>query len=132
MPSRLNFSQCLKQKKWEAEQQQVPTRNFLIRIINLPASHLTTSPGISQNMKSRRKVSHPPCSQPIGNPTPFWPSSGKCSCLANFLMFCGGCQKGKAAWPASSSFLPGCVFLMENVFSGQLCNLPALLPCTGI
>jgi len=124
------------------ELQQVPTRNFLIRIINLPASHLTTWPGISQNMKSRRRSSL------RGKPS---------SSDAPLLRKCHPLSEGKAPsqsdiirqvqllgqlldvlwWLPKRKSCSACLFLhfhclslLENVFSGQLCA--TFLPFTGI
>lgn len=75
-----------------AQLQQVPTRNFLIRIINLPASYLTTSPGIFQNMKSRRK--------PYIPTPPSRPSKERPPTPAQLLH-----QASAAAWPTSWCFV---------------------------
>lgn len=120
-----------------AQLQQVPTRNFLIRIINLPASYLTTSPGIFQNMKSRRKPYIPaprhPANQPMEKPpTPpsffirqvqllgqlldvLWWQPKRKSCLSCLLFI----------FFRYFFFMP--CSLLENVFSGQLCNLTCSL-----
>lgn len=141
--SEVFFFECMRGNLRVARLQQVPTRNFLIRIINLPASHLTTSPASFKTWRAEgSRVPHPP----VGNATP---SLGQKSPQPSRHH-----QASAAAWPTSWCFvvaakkerlcslglfphfshftnffakLPSLAFPVGKcVFGSAVCNLPAL------